>query len=54
MTMGPEDAALDRAWGRGYRAGPFVGWGDLYAGYLVGPRHRFIAGLQKQLVSGVL
>ena len=49
-TMGPSDQTLSRAWGRGYRAGPFLGWGDLYVGALIDPDHRIVAGVSKQLV----
>jgi hypothetical protein len=54
LTMGPQDDALRRVWGHGYRAGPFLGWGDLFAGYVTGSRYRVVVGTQKYLIPRVL
>ncbi len=53
ITTGP-DGQVGRVWGHGYHAGPFLGWGDFFAGYLIDPRRRIIAGVQKTLIPGVL
>ncbi|HEY4131886.1 MAG TPA: hypothetical protein VGM50_14800 [Gemmatimonadaceae bacterium] len=53
ISTGPDDQ-VGRVWGRGYHAGPFIGWGDFFAGYLIDPKRRIIAGVQKTLIPGVL
>jgi hypothetical protein len=52
LTIGPTDAAATRVWGHGYRAGAFLGWGELFAGYVIDPRHRVVVGIEKQLIPG--
>jgi hypothetical protein len=53
ITTGP-DGEVGRVWGRGYHAGPYLGWGDFFAGLLLDPKHRVIVGVQKTLIPGVL
>ncbi len=53
MSMGPQDDPLQRAWGRGYRLGPFVSWGDLFAGYVGGSNHGLVVGTNKFIIPRV-
>ena len=53
MSLGPKDDPLQRAWGRGYRAGPFVAWGDLFAGYVGGSNHGVVVGTNKFIIPRV-
>ena len=50
FLMGPRDEPLARAWGSDTRAGAFLGWGTMHAGYVFGSHPRFVIGTGKQVL----
>ena len=50
FLMGPADEPLSRTWGSQTRAGAFIGWGTMHAGYVFGTHPRFVIGTGKQVL----